>query len=127
MKMLKWMLVFAFCLPVVLSAQSMQEIKQRMADRLPTISELKEKQLVGENYQGFLEVLEPEKVSDEQKEAVNAENDDRKIVYAKIADQVDATLKLVGQQRAESIREQSAPGIMIQQPDGTWAEKKTVD
>lgn len=123
MKMLKWMLALALCLPVVLSAQSMQEIKQRMAERLPTINELKEKQWVGENNQGFLKVLNPEQVSDEQEEIVHAENNDRKIVYAKIADHVDATVKLVGRQRAKSIREQSAPGIMVQLPDDTWTAK----
>lgn len=124
MKTLKWMLALALCLPAVLSAHSKQEIKKRMAERLPTVNELKQKQWVGENNQGFLEILEPEKVSDEQEKVVVEENTDRKIVYAKIADQVDATVKLVGQQRAKTIREQSASGIKIQLPDGTWTEKK---
>lgn len=123
MKTLKWMLALALCLPAVLFAQSKQEIKERMAERLPIVNELKQKQWVGENNQGFLEILEPEKVSDEQEKVVVEENTDRKIVYAKIADQVEATVKLVGQQRAKSIREQSAPGIKVQLPDGTWADK----
>lgn len=124
MKMLKCMIALALCLPAVLSARSMQDIKKCMADRLPIVNELKQKQWIGENNQGFLEVLKSEKVSDKQKKVVEAENVDRKIIYAKIADQVDATVKLVGQQRAKSIREQSAPGIMIQRPDGTWTEEK---
>lgn len=125
MKMIRSTMIALVCaMPLALSAASMQEIKERMADRLPAVSELKEKQWVGESNEGYLEVLKPENVSAEQTEVVDAENADRRLVYAKIADHVDATVQLVGQQRAEAIRKQSAPGIMIQMPDGTWKAKQ---
>lgn len=111
----------ALLLGFTAAAQDLGAIKQRMAARLPVISELKEKQTVGENNKGYLEFL-PGKSKD-KKDVVEAENADRKKIYEVLAARTGTTAEVVGKRRAEQIREQSDPGIMIQDVDGNWREK----
>ena len=56
-------------------------IKERMAARIPTINELKNKGVIGENNKGFLEFRGKKQP---QKDVVNAENGDRKKIYQAI-------------------------------------------
>ena len=69
-------------------------------NRFDQLNELKTKGLVGENNQGYVEALSEDK---EAKALAKAENDDRKVIYATIADQnglteaIDAIEKVFAQ------------------------------
>lgn len=95
------------------------EIKARMKERLPVISELKSQGLVGENNSGFLQYLRPAKP---HKEVVDAENADRQTVYRIIAERQNTTPELVGRQRAAQIAGNSVPGSWVQDPGGKWRQ-----
>ncbi len=95
-------------------------IKERMAARIPTINELKNKGVIGENNKGFLEFREKKQP---QKNIVNAENGDRKKVYQAIGKKQGASAALVGQRRAKAIAAKSKAGHWLQKPDGGWYKK----
>ena len=97
-----------------------QEIKARMAERLPVITELKQKGLVGENNMGLLEFVGAAK---EKVAVVEAENKDRKIVYKAIAKKTGTTPELVGQRRARQIAENAGSGWWLQDESGQWKQK----
>jgi len=106
---------------ITASANDNDAVRQRMAQRLEVVSQLKRAKVVGENNRGYLEFLHPETQS--HKEIVAAENADRRLVYEAIARRTDgATAETVGQVRARSIAEQSAAGIMVQTAAGQWRE-----
>ena len=112
--------LLAACLQA--TADNGDGIKQRMRDRLPAITALKIAKTVGEDNKGYLQVLGNIAAAD--RAVVEAENADRKVVYAAIAAKTGATAEVVGQKRAASIAESSASGVMLQAPDGVWYEKK---
>ena len=97
-----------------------QDVKERMRERLPILVALKARGIVGENNQGFLEML---KGQTEQQDVVAAENQDRKSIYAKIAQQTGTEIQVVGQRRAMQIAEKAAPGEWLQDPGGNWRQK----
>jgi hypothetical protein len=112
------LVTMAVALLVALPATA-QDIKARMAARLPVIDDLKARGIVGENNQGYLEFVgAPEKA-----ETVAAENADRRAVYAAIARQTGTSPEAVGRQRAVQIAQKSLPGVRLQKPDGTWYTK----
>ena len=96
------------------------DIKARMKDRLPRIIELKAAGIIGENSQGFLAFVG----SNQSEQAlVEAENQDRQIVYAAIAKQQGVTAEVVGQRRALQIAENAKPGEWLQDAGGKWVQK----
>lgn len=97
-----------------------QDVKARMRDRLPTLVDLKARGVVGENNQGFLEML---KGQTEKQNVVAEENQDRKTIYAQIAQQTGTDIKVVGQRRAIQIAEKAAPGEWLQNSSGKWYQK----
>lgn len=97
-----------------------QEIKARMAERLPVILELKAKGIVGENNQGLLEFVGSAK---DKADVVAAENKDRKTVYAAIAKKTGTTLEIVGQRRAQQIAQIAKSGEWLQDETGQWKQK----
>jgi len=99
---------------------SAQEIKQRMIERLPVITALKLKGLVGEDNRGYLQFIGQKK---ENEEVVAAENKDRQMVYEAIAKQQGATVELVGQHRAIQIYDKALPGEWLQDANGKWYQK----
>jgi hypothetical protein len=54
---------------------------------------------------------------------VAAENRDRGIVYAAIAQQTGSTVDTVGRARAKQIAAASAPGVWVQRENGEWYKK----
>ena len=102
-------------------AVSAQTIKANMQKRLPAVNALLKKAVIGEANTGYLAVLGS--VTDEDKKLVEAENRDRKTVYAAIARQQGATVELVGQRRAKQIAERAAAGTRYQDADGKWQTK----
>jgi len=125
----KKLLVFGLALPFLLAAAgaaSLDEVKERMKERLPLIVQLKEARAAGENRQGLLEVvevarseLEPELVH----ELVTAENDDRQAVYRALGEQYQIDPREVGRVRARQIYEEASPGVLLKSPEGRWLEK----
>ena len=99
---------------------SSKEIKQRMIERLPTIKALKNKGIVGENNKGYLQFIGSKK---EQENVVNAENEDRKLVYEAIAKQQNTTIEVVGKHRAIQIANKAQSGEWLQDANGKWYKK----
>jgi len=100
-------------------AASAKEIQQRMKNRLPIITKLKDDGNIGENNKGFLEFRGTQKHAD----IVSAENDDRRIVYMAIAKKQNVTPELVGERRALALAEKGKKGHLFQKADGTWYKK----
>ena len=113
------MLIFA--LASLVSAQSANDLKNRIAERKPAVDQLLNSQIVGENNSGFLQALG--NLSTAQTEIVVKENADRKAVYQLLANQTGASVELVGKRRALQIHEIAPKGTMIQSPDGQWSAK----
>lgn len=117
--------------------KQMPEVKEAYAkikERLPLIKELRGKGVVGEGNRGYLAIrgtLTPDEAA-----AVEAHNNDRKVVITAMAKAVVKTNKLpetasnINQAipKAESIfaelrREKAQPGWWIQKPGGNWIKK----
>ncbi len=96
------------------------DIKARMKDRLPRIIELKAAGIVGENNQGFLAFISG---NQSEQTLVDAENQDRQLVYGAIAKQQGTTAEVVGRRRALQIAENANPGEWIQDAGGKWVQK----
>ncbi len=88
---------------------------------MPTIINLKERGIVGENNLGFLEFVGNQK---EKADVVNAENMDRKSVYEEIAKKQGTTVEVVGRHRAAQIAEKAQPGVLLQDANGKWYKKQ---
>lgn len=95
-------------------------IQDRMKARIPAITALKNKGVVGEDNKGFLAYVGSTK---ENPKLVNAENSDRKKVYQAIAKKTKGDAAVVGQRRAAQIAEKSAKGHWYQDKAGKWQQK----
>lgn len=120
------------------SSEELQAQQQTVLDAVQTrkfnadeIRELKEEQVIGENNRGFLEILGNEQYRTEPQyqqrvnNLVEHENQARRIIYQRAMaitlaeqDSVQAYSAL-----ADIRADESAAGTLIQQPDGSWAEK----
>ena len=99
-----------------------EDVKSRMQWRILTaIKELKTEGIVGENNKGYLEFVGSAR---KRENLVEAENKDRKEVYAAIAQQQGTTIEVVGKRRAEQIASRAAPGEWLQDESGNWYKKK---
>ena len=108
--------------PSKTEAQSGEDaIKERIIQRLESVDRLKIDGLVGENNKGLLE--QRAMLSPAQTKTMNEENADRKALYAILAKRLGLSVTVVGQGRAESIRNKSASGVWIQNPSGKWTKK----
>ncbi|MFN2353584.1 MAG: YdbL family protein [Desulfopila sp.] len=114
------LLILLVCLLLLVPAVQSASIKERMKARIPAIDTLKDKGLVGENSQGFLEYRTAQKV---RQDLIASENKDRKIVYEAIGKRQGAPAKLVGQRRAKMIVENGEKGHWFQRPNGQWYRK----
>ena len=102
-------------------AEDLAALKSRMKARQSSIEALLAAKVVGENKLGLLEFRGD---SREKEAQVNAENADRKAVYAAIASKTGISVAAVGARRAETIRKIANPGTMVQDSDGIWREKQ---
>jgi len=98
-----------------------EEIRARMKANLPAIDKLKQAGKVGENRRAYLEART--ELSETEKRLIKTENEDRKAVYQILADRAKATLESVEATRAAQIRERSASGLWLQDPEGNWYRK----
>ncbi|OGV66374.1 MAG: hypothetical protein A3K19_06235 [Lentisphaerae bacterium RIFOXYB12_FULL_65_16] len=106
-----------------LFAQDMAAIQERMKERIAQVAALKTQKVVGENRVGLLEIVKPEAADDAARKVVEAENADRKLVYAAIGAKTGAGADKVGTERAKKIAESATPGVMLQREDGSWYAK----
>lgn len=100
-------------------AESADELKNRMLERLPEINQLKESGVIGEKSDGFLGFVS----GAADTAVVAAENDDRRKVYTAIARQQGVSPDIVGNRRALQISQKAEPGTWLQDSNGTWHQK----
>ena len=97
----------------------MGAVKARMEQRLAQVDALKETGAIGENNRGFLEI----RGGGDAGAIVSAENKDREIVYAAVAQKTGSTADLVGRKRAARIAQNSRSGVWVQDEGGNWKKK----
>ncbi len=105
----------------ILSAQG-DPLKERFIQRKPKINALKNQGIVGENNRGLLAVRS-QNITDKDRAIVQAENEDRRKVYQRIAANVGSNVDMVGKRRAAQIAQNAAPGHWLQDAEGNWYRK----
>ncbi|MEA1928230.1 MAG: YdbL family protein [Candidatus Auribacterota bacterium] len=115
-----WLKKFQFCSSAW--AEPIQPenaaIKSRKA-RYPRIEELKARGLLGENHQGYLDPRG--QISPEVKNLLQAENQDRRIIYQSLAEKQKAGIRQIEASFAQVQRDRSRPGEWIQVlKEGKW-------
>lgn len=105
---------------VAVRGQDMVGLKAAMKARMPRLAALKKSQVIGENRQGLIELVKPGVKNEEAQRLVDAENADRRTLYAAIAAKTGGALDQVGRGRAKEIYARAKPGLMLQREDGTW-------
>jgi len=118
--LVSFLFVFIACSMFITITAHSAGIKERMADRLPRITALKDKGGIGEDNGGYLAFRGGDKSG---QAVVNDENKDRTQVYTAIGKQQGAPAKLVGERRAKMIRDNGPAGHWYQKPDGSWYKK----
>lgn len=102
------------------AVEDMGAVKARLAQRLGSLDRLKTSGAIGENNRGLVELRD---ASPAAGDLVAAENRDRGIVYAAIAEQTGSSVETVGRARAKQIANASAAGVWIQRDNGEWYRK----
>jgi len=98
------------------------------------ITEFKKEHVIGENNQGFLDILGGERYDNDPQyremvdQIVEQENQARRIIYQRLMT-VNTRAKHARKNEVKSIfarmrQQESQPGTMIQKADGTWVEKE---
>lgn len=113
-------LLLTILLTVMAAASYASPIQDRMKARIPAITDLKNRGIVGENNQGFLSFLNKGK---EQESLVAAENNDRKAVYQALAKKNSVNADVIGQRRAAQLFERGVKGQWYQNAGGKWIQK----
>ncbi|MEX0325057.1 MAG: YdbL family protein [Puniceicoccaceae bacterium] len=108
-------------LPGTALANPAKEATERIKDRLAQVDSMKAAGEVGEDAVGFL--APRSELGPRQQSILDAENADRRIIYAAIASRAGQTVEAVGQQRAIQIATRARPGVWLQKPDGEWYRK----
>lgn len=103
-----------------LSADPVSDAQQRITARIGEVNALLKSGAIGENNRGFLEVRGG---GGNAPAVVNAENQDRGVLYAEGARRSNTSADQVGRSRARQIAANSAPGVWIQGEDGNWKKK----
>lgn len=107
--------------PAALRAQDLGAIRARMEQRLSDVNAVKNKGVAGENNRGYLEARGAPAPADQQ--VIQAENADRRQVYAAIAAETGSSADEVGRQRAVQLAGLARPGHWVQGADGSWRKK----
>lgn len=102
-------------------ADELSDLKTRFASRDPQIQQLKIAGKVGETYTGYLDT--PGSASGEEKKLIEAENDDRRKLYALLAKKEGATPEVVADRAARRNFARAASGEYLKAPDGQWRKK----
>lgn len=94
--------------------------KERMLDRVPQITQLKEAGILGETADGLLAFVQQ---SPANRDLVKAENADRRAVYDTIAKSQGVSAAVVARRRALQIIEQAPAGRWFRNEAGDWYQK----
>ncbi len=108
------------CFVVTVSLSWADGIKLRMKQRLPSIVQMKQQGVIGENERGYLEYLSGNKLN---KEIIDAEKSDRQKVYGMIAKQQGVTIDKVERLRAHQIVKKTVKGEFLKKEGGSWYRK----
>ncbi len=104
-----------------MSSKKAQEIKAKMAARVPTIVDQKRKSLIGETFDGNLVVKDDSKLSKDEKkslkELVEQENKDRNDLYEEIQ-----STNSISDRKQTRIRRFFGSAFKSNSPSGTWIE-----
>ncbi len=103
-------------------AQDEASLKKSIMERVSSIDSLKLAGKIGENNMGML--AQRSALSSDETALMNAENKDRRALYAILAKRLKLSIKVVGQGRAEELRKKSAPGVWLQDEKGKWYKQK---
>lgn len=114
-----------FLLAVFVQAES-AELKEKFLQRKPLLEQLKSQELIGEDNLGFVAFRSAARQSAENMQIVQAENEDRKTVYAEIAVKLNTVVEEVGKRRAAQLAALAAVGHWLQDADGNWYQKKQI-
>ena len=95
-------------------------IKERMLQRQPILLDLKDRGIIGETSAGYLGFVT---APSSGQEVVAAENQDRKTIYAQIAQQQNISAELVARRRGLVLIERTSPGHFYQDGSGRWVKK----
>lgn len=106
---------------VEVRADALADARARMGQRLTTVVDLWRQGKVGENNLGFLAPRGP--MTAEERAIVDAENADRRVVYAELAARSNLKPEEVGRAQARKIAQASPKGYWIQDEEGDWARK----
>jgi uncharacterized protein YdbL (DUF1318 family) len=112
-----------FLLAIFVQAESV-ELKERFLQRKPLVEQMKNQGWIGENNLGFLAFRSTAGQSAENMQIVQAENEDRKTVYAEIAVKLNTSVEEVGKRRAAQLATLAAIGQWLQDGSGNWYQKK---
>jgi uncharacterized protein YdbL (DUF1318 family) len=102
------------------AAEDLGAVKARLEQRLRSLDQLKSSGAIGETNRGLVDLRA---ASPTAGDLVAAENRDRGLVYAAIAQQTGSTVDTVGRARAKQIAAASAPGVWVQRESGEWYQK----
>ncbi len=108
------------CCVVISQIAWASDIKERMIERLPVITELKNKGIVGEDNRGYLGYVGAAR---EAEAVVAAENRDRKAIYTHFAKQQNTTIEVVEKAQADRKAQKTLSGQYFQTPEGQWVRK----
>ena len=114
------LVLLALCSMMLAASVQAGGIKERMRTRLPEINALKAQGVIGESKDGYLDFVGTARP---KAELVEAENNDRRRVYAAIAKQQGATVDVVAKRRALQIKKRAPVGSWLQAADGKWYQK----
>jgi uncharacterized protein YdbL (DUF1318 family) len=110
---------------LVHAADRKQELQERFAQRDASLQSLKRAGKVGETTQGLVEAVKPEYLHDKELAGiVQAENADRRELYAIIAKETGATHEVVAEQNARRNFERARPGDWLRTAAGEWRQKQ---
>jgi hypothetical protein len=98
------------------------ELKKKFEARYPEIRQLKQKGIVGETSDGYLDFVSDGKKDDKAADLVSEENDDRKALYALIAEKEKTEPRLVAERNAKRNFERAREGEYLRE-DGKWRKK----
>lgn len=105
--------------------RSKQEIIQSMKQRYPKLMEAKDAGSIGEQYDGYVGAVTRSASEEEAVKALIAgENDDRKALYAIIAEETGATVAQVAARNRARLYEKAKSGHWLQTSRGKWVKKK---
>ncbi len=88
----------------------------------PAIEQAKDECLIGEQADGYLGIVPGADVSDALRREVRDINQQRKQVYADIADRNDVAVDVAAALTAQRLISQARPGQCVRGADGAWVE-----